>query len=39
MLDPEIKMLRKIDINDDALYGGDDASESDEKEGGHEFEH
>jgi|TARA_B110000285_G_C15120853_1_gene617057 hypothetical protein len=38
MLEPEIKMLRKIDINDDALYGGD-ASDSDEKEGGHQFEH
>lgn len=45
MLEPEIKCLRKIDINDDALYGADGSEESDEKEGGedgdggHQYEH
>ena len=41
MLEPEIKCLRKIDINNDALYGGDSSEESEEKEGGveHKYEH
>lgn len=39
MLDPEIKMLKKIDITNDKLYGGDASSDSDDKEGGAEFDH
>jgi hypothetical protein len=37
MLEPEIKMLKRIDITRDDLYGGDAGSSDSEKEGGQDM--